>query len=102
MLSPSDPMQLVDELSMIYTASLMCYATFSFSKSQVTRVILGVGLLALDTFITVSVRNQRNIVGSLTMRLALLSLLARPRISPKRIRDYYSDCPLSKYVCDGG
>jgi len=47
-------MQLVDELSMIYTASLMCYATFSFSQSRIIRQVLGVGLLSLDIFITVS------------------------------------------------
>ncbi|KAF8867260.1 alkaline ceramidase [Acephala macrosclerotiorum] len=46
------PMQLVDELSMIYTACLMCYATFSFSKSRVVRQLLGGGLLFLAVFIT--------------------------------------------------
>lgn len=46
------PMQLVDELSMIYTACLMCYATFSFSKSQVFRQVLGIGLVSLAAFIT--------------------------------------------------
>lgn len=49
-----DPMQLVDELSMIYTACLMCYATFSFSKSQAFRQVLGTGLVSLAAFITVS------------------------------------------------
>jgi len=47
------PMQLVDELSMIYTASLMCYATFSFSQSSIFRLGLGVGLLSLSVFITI-------------------------------------------------
>jgi len=46
------PMQLVDELSMIYTACLMCYATFSFSRSQVFRQVLGVSLVSLAAFIT--------------------------------------------------
>jgi len=46
------PMQLVDELSMIYTACLMCYATFSFSQSRVIRQVLGVGLGSLAVFIT--------------------------------------------------
>jgi dihydroceramidase len=45
-------MQLVDELSMIYTACLMCYATFSFSKSTATRQILALGLASLAIFIT--------------------------------------------------
>jgi dihydroceramidase len=48
-----DPMQLVDELNMIYTACLMCYATFSFSQSRVVRQVLGFGLLSLAVFITV-------------------------------------------------
>lgn len=49
-------MQLVDELSMIYTTSLMCYATFSFSQSRLVRQILGVSLAALAIFITVSLQ----------------------------------------------
>jgi dihydroceramidase len=47
-------MQLVDELNMIYTACLMCYATFSFSQSRVIRQVLATGLLSLAIFITVS------------------------------------------------
>ncbi|CAG8953206.1 hypothetical protein HYFRA_00003407 [Hymenoscyphus fraxineus] len=46
------PMQLVDELSMIYTACLMCYATFSFSRSVIVRRVLGTSLLSLAVFIT--------------------------------------------------
>lgn len=46
------PMQLVDELNMIYTACLMCYATFSFSRSRAVRQILCVGLVSLAVFIT--------------------------------------------------
>ncbi|KAI9899543.1 hypothetical protein N3K66_006004 [Trichothecium roseum] len=41
------PMQLVDELSMIYTTCLMLYASFSFSRSRTFSSILGVSLLAL-------------------------------------------------------
>ncbi|KAH7323740.1 alkaline ceramidase [Rhexocercosporidium sp. MPI-PUGE-AT-0058] len=46
------PMQLLDELSMIYTATIMCYATFSFSQSRLVRQFLGVGLVGLAVFIT--------------------------------------------------
>ncbi|KAH8775840.1 alkaline ceramidase [Hyaloscypha finlandica] len=46
------PMQLVDELNMIYTACLMCYATFSFSQSRIVRQVLAAGLLSLAVFIT--------------------------------------------------
>lgn len=45
-------MQLVDELSMIYTTCLMCYATFSFSKSRRYAVLLAFSLTALAIFIT--------------------------------------------------
>jgi len=45
-------MQLVDELSMIYTTCLMCYATFSFSQSKVFRQLLAAGLIFLSVFIT--------------------------------------------------
>lgn len=45
-------MQLVDELSMIYTTCLMNYATFSYGKSLQYRTILGTGLTSLAVFIT--------------------------------------------------
>ncbi|KAA8566785.1 hypothetical protein EYC84_009885 [Monilinia fructicola] len=46
------PMQLVDELSMIYTTCLMCYATFSFSQSRIFRQVLAFSLVFLSVFIT--------------------------------------------------
>lgn len=46
------PMQLVDELSMIYTTCLMFYATFSYGQSRLYAQLLGVFLLALSAFIT--------------------------------------------------
>lgn len=48
----TDPLQLVDELSMIYTTCLMCYATFSYAKSQRYRITLAVFLTSLALFIT--------------------------------------------------
>ena len=45
-------MQLVDELSMIYTTCLMCYATFSYSKSRLYSLILALGLVSLAIFIS--------------------------------------------------
>lgn len=48
----TDPMQLVDELSMIYTTCLMCYATFSYSRSRQFSVLLGLSLGSLALFIT--------------------------------------------------
>ncbi|PVI07084.1 alkaline ceramidase-like protein [Periconia macrospinosa] len=46
------PMQLVDELSMIYTTCLMNYATFSFSRSLPFRLTLASSLTFLALFIT--------------------------------------------------
>ncbi|KAH8676364.1 alkaline ceramidase [Xylariales sp. PMI_506] len=46
------PMQLVDELSMIYTTCLMCYATFSYGRSATFSFLLGTGLVSLACFIT--------------------------------------------------
>ncbi len=48
----ADPMQLVDELSMIYTTCLMAYASFSYSRSRAFRIVLAVSLVGLSLFIT--------------------------------------------------
>ncbi|KAJ9668705.1 alkaline ceramidase ydc1 [Coniosporium apollinis] len=46
------PMQLVDELSMIYTTCLMFYATFSYGKTRQYAFFLGLFLVSLAAFIT--------------------------------------------------
>ncbi|KAI2463658.1 putative alkaline phytoceramidase [Annulohypoxylon bovei var. microspora] len=46
------PMQLVDELAMIYTTFFMCFATFSYGRSARFSSCLGVGLVSLAWFIT--------------------------------------------------
>ncbi|KAK7532618.1 alkaline ceramidase-like protein [Phyllosticta citricarpa] len=46
------PMQLVDELSMIYTTCLMFYATFSYGKSRHYAQALGLFLVAFAAFVT--------------------------------------------------
>ncbi|KAL6708444.1 alkaline ceramidase ydc1 [Coniothyrium glycines] len=46
------PMQLVDELSMIYTTCLMNFATFSYGKSRRYSITLAVALISLAMFIT--------------------------------------------------
>lgn len=45
-------MQLVDELSMIYTTCLSCYASFSYKKSRLYSFLVGFFLLSLAIFIT--------------------------------------------------
>lgn len=79
-ISGTDPMQLLDELSMIYTATIMCYATFSFSQSRLVRQFLGAGLLSLAVFITVWFSYTRGPdIYKLTFLLpALLPLPPRP------------------------
>ncbi|KAI8629300.1 alkaline dihydroceramidase [Xylariaceae sp. FL1651] len=46
------PMQLIDELAMIYTTCFMCHATFAYSRSYRFSCALGVGLIGLAYFIT--------------------------------------------------
>jgi dihydroceramidase len=48
----TDPWQLVDELSMIYTTCLMFFATFSFGKSRAYSTSLGFFLCLLSLSIT--------------------------------------------------
>jgi dihydroceramidase len=45
-------MQLVDELSMIYSTCLMCHATFSYARSRIFSTILAFALVSLAVFIT--------------------------------------------------
>ena len=45
-------MQLVDELSMIYTTCLMCYASFSYRRPTSVRLVLAISLTSLSVFIT--------------------------------------------------
>jgi len=54
------PWQLVDELSMIYTTCLMCYACFSFNQSRKFCQYLATGLAALCIFITVYYHNLQD------------------------------------------
>ena len=45
-------MQLIDELSMIYTTCIMWHASFSYGKSRLYSVLLAVALLNLALFFT--------------------------------------------------
>ncbi|KAI0404959.1 ceramidase-domain-containing protein [Xylaria palmicola] len=46
------PMQLVDELAMIYTTCFMVHATFAYARSWRFSFALGIGLIGLAYFIT--------------------------------------------------
>jgi hypothetical protein len=97
----ADPMQLVDELNMIYTACLMCYATFSFSQSRFVRQVLAIGLLSLAIFITVSTALSRH-TNRLTCGLSvILPLSPGPPFPPECIRHYHSRCLVPLNVCYG-
>jgi len=99
----TDPMQLLDELSMIYTATIMCYATFSFSQSRLVRQFLGAGLLSLAVFITVWFSYPKGPdICMLTFLLpALLPLPPRSRLPPKCLRTSPNRYNGSEYICDG-
>ncbi|KAI1027766.1 hypothetical protein LB503_011851 [Fusarium chuoi] len=45
-------MQLVDELSMIYKTSILCYAIFTHGRSRLFSISLGIGLVTLSISIT--------------------------------------------------
>lgn len=46
-------MQLADELPMIYTVFIMCYATFSYKRSPRTQILIALVMIGLGIFITV-------------------------------------------------
>jgi dihydroceramidase len=48
----TDPMQLLDELSMIYTTCIMVYALFSYRQSTRTCIAIFIAILSLAMFIT--------------------------------------------------
>lgn len=75
-------MQLVDELSMIYTTCIMCYATFAFDKSRLFSQLLALGLLGLSIFITVSGMISLNI-GRVVDRHSFITTICRIQISTK-------------------
>lgn len=71
-------MQLVDELSMIYTTCLMCYAVFSYSKTRQFAIILAISLVSLAVFITLYYHYLQNPVFHQTV-YALLTVVMLAR-----------------------
>lgn len=105
---PIDPMQLLDELSMIYTTCLMVYASFAYSRSRHFATILGLGLLALSAFITVSdwkletsLPAQAWSVGVTYMMAALLSLHQGSCLPSSRVRGLDDNCGIPQPVGHG-
>lgn len=84
-------MQLVDELSMIYTTCLMCWATFSHTHTPFVQNMLAAALLALALFITAYYHYlqdpafHQNAYALLTAIVLLRSMY----VMETRIRPYY-------------
>lgn len=56
----TDSMQLADELPMIYTTCIMAYATFAYSSSRRSSLLIGFSLAGLAVFITVYYHMSQN------------------------------------------
>jgi hypothetical protein len=101
-------MQLVDELSMIYTTCLMMYASFAYTRSRHFATILGLGLLALSAFITVSawkleasLQPRQWSIGVADMMTAVLSLHQRSCLPSSRVRGLDGNCGTPQHVGHG-
>lgn len=94
-------MQLLDELSMIYTTCFMCYSTFSYARSTVFSYILGTALAGLSWFITVCADSVQPAILPLTLKPGQVLPDQRPPVSPRRI--YCVDRPRTplQYVYNG-
>lgn len=84
-------MQLLDELGMIYTTSIMCYAMFSYERTPAVAALIGVFFLALDIAGTAYYYYSRNpvfhqvsfaiMIISVTMKtIQLCSVKIRPNL----------------------
>lgn len=94
------PMQLVDELSMIYSTCAMLWASLSYSKSARFSQLLAVGLIGLAGFITVSLDHQDSRWSPCSRRY-LPGLLPRYQgsdFSPKRLRGPDRYCVAEEHV----
>lgn len=92
-------MQLVDELSMIYTTCLMCYASFSYARPLGVRLLIAIALTGLAVFITAYYHYiqdpvfHQNAYALLTTVVVLRSMYTmevrlRPRWRKSREEDY--------------
>ncbi|WPG99351.1 Hypothetical protein R9X50_00216500 [Acrodontium crateriforme] len=87
------PMQLVDELSMIYTTCLMTWASFGHNRPLPFRVMLGIGIAGLALFITLYYHYlqdptfHQNAYAILTIVVLLRSMF----IMEKNIRPHFNE-----------
>lgn len=96
-----DPMQLIDELSMIYTTCFMCYATFAYSRSIAFSSLLGTSLAGLAWFITVCIPPCLPACVVLIVKLGKILSDQGPSVPPRRIYrvDYHRG--FLQYVYNG-
>jgi hypothetical protein len=86
-------MQLVDELSMIYTTVFMVFATFAYARSTMFQVVFGIGLTWLAWFITVRSLPEASGSESLLKRnLGKILPHQGPPIPPGRVRSSHCSC----------
>src|SRR4051812_33695361 len=89
-------MQLVDELSMIYTTCILVYAVYSHGRSTQTALIIGVSVFALAAFITAYYHYLKNPVfhqnafAALTASVVLRSMYTMEKIlrPSRRSKDF--------------
>ncbi|KAK3394006.1 ceramidase [Podospora didyma] len=71
-------MQLADELPMIYTVSIMCFATFGYGRSPTARFLLGAVLVGVAAFVTIYYLYAKDpVFHQLAHTVLLLTTVAR-------------------------
>ncbi|KAF5585151.1 YPC1-alkaline ceramidase [Fusarium subglutinans] len=101
-----DPMQLVDELSMIYTTSILCYAIFTHDRSRLFSIFLGIGLFLLSVSITAYyhyIQNpafHQNAFGILFLATVFRSLYTMEAILRPTLREKYANKPQRTLLSD--
>lgn len=98
-------MQLVDELSMIYTTCVMCFATFTYRRSNLFSAFLGLALIALAAFITVQsesgIRPPDHAAHFQIRHVGVLSHLKRSPVPSKLLWYLDSNCSTPQCLCHG-
>ncbi|KAF5237441.1 hypothetical protein FANTH_10803 [Fusarium anthophilum] len=101
-----DPMQLVDELSMIYTTSILCYAIFTHDRSRLFSIFLGIGLVLLSISITAyyhyiqDPRFHQNAFSILFLATVFRSLYTMEAILRPTLREKYANKPQRTSLSD--
>ncbi|KAF5981975.1 hypothetical protein FBULB1_4477 [Fusarium bulbicola] len=90
---------LVDELSMIYTTSILCYAIFTHDRSRLFSIFLGIGLVLLSISITAYYHYiqdptfHQNAFSILFLATVFRSLYTMEAILRPTLREKYANKP---------